>query len=88
MLDYFLRSADQIRTYLPVWIDPSQSAKRAGCRQNVDDDEYDGKEHRNQHDAEAWAHSDQTDDAKVVSFLDVIDEIPGCEYPPRVALQR
>ena len=55
-----------------------------GDAEDVDEEEHDRKSHYHEKNTEAWRYAYELDEAKVVSFLDVVDEIQDCKDPPRV----
>lgn len=57
-----------------------------GDAENVDKKEQDRKGHYYEKNAEAGRDADELDEAEVVSFLDVVNEVQDCKDPPRVSV--
>lgn len=55
-----------------------------GDAEDVDEEEYDRESHYHEENTETRGDAYELDEAKVVSFLDVVNEIQDCEDPPWV----
>lgn len=57
-----------------------------GDAKDIDEKEQDRKRHHHEKDAEARRDADELDEAEIVSFLDVVNEIQDGKDPPRVSV--
>lgn len=69
---------------LPEWVDDADWDHR-GHSQDIDDDADDADSHAEEQDGEARGHSDDLEEAEIVTELYIPEEVPDGENPPRIA---